>query len=168
MPPLHLRPLSRAIDEVAHQRLPLSAPDTRSRALTLSTGLPHAGDWLTVVPSAALGLHLHYREFRSCSRYWLGILLHSASYTCPECHGIADPFGDHQVGCGGNGDRIARHNGIRDVLFSAAQCAALATTKEASNLVPGSSSRPADILLQNWGHGRPVALDVSIIPYCSS
>ena len=49
--------------------------------------------------------------------------------------------------CAGNADRIARHNAIRDVLFNSAQSAALAPTKEAPSLVPGSSARPADILL---------------------
>ena len=67
------------------------------------------------------------------------------------------------MGCAGNGDRIARHNAIRDVLFNAAQSAALAPTKEAPNLVPGSSARPADILLPYWCRGRPAALDVSVI-----
>ena len=76
---------------------------------------------------------------------------------------MADRFGDHQVGCGGNGDRIARHNVIRDVLFSAAQYAALAPTKEAPSLVPSSCSRPADILLPHWSRGCPAALDVSVI-----
>ena len=67
------------------------------------------------------------------------------------------------MGCGGNGDRIALHNAIRDVLFNAAQSAALAPTKEAPNLVPGFSTRPADILLPNWCRGRPATLDVSVI-----
>ena len=35
---------------------------------------PHAGNWLNVVPSPSLGLHLHDQEFRSCLRYWLGSL----------------------------------------------------------------------------------------------
>ena len=60
------------------------------------------------------------------------------------------------------GARIARHNAIRDVLFNAAQSAALAPTKEAPSLVSGSSMRPADILL-NWCCGRPATLDVSVI-----
>ena len=81
----------------------------------------------------------------------------------PECHSTADEFGDHQVGCGGNGDRIARHNAIRDVLFVAAQSAALAPSREASGVVPDSLSRPADILLPTWRHGRPAALDVHVI-----
>ena len=83
--------------------------------------------------------------------------------TCPVCHGAADVFGDHQVGCGGNGDRIYRHDSIRDALFSAAQSAALAPRKEAPSLIPGSSSRPADVYLPNWKRGQPAALDVTVI-----
>ena len=44
----------------------------------------------------------------------------------PPCCG---PIFD-QVGCGGNGDRIHRHDSVRDALFSAAQTAALAPRKE--------------------------------------
>ena len=72
-------------------------------------------------------------------------------------------LGDHQVGCGGNSDRISRHNALRDALFSAAQSAALAPRLKAPSLVPASSSRPADIYIPNWQAGRPAALDVSVI-----
>ena len=161
--PLRQHSLSLAIDEATHQRLLSSAPSTRARALVHSSALPHAGDWLNGVPSTALRLHLQDQEFCCCLRYWLGVPLHSTSYCCPECHSTADPFGDHQVGCGGNGDRIACHNAIRDVLFLAAQSAALAPTREAPSVVPDSQSRPADILLPTWSRGRPAALDVTVI-----
>ena len=151
------------MDESCFQQLLTSAPSSRFRALSLSSSLPHAGDWLNVVPSSSLGLHLHDREFRCCLRYWLGVPLHSTPYPCPECRCTADPYGDHQVGCGGNGDRIARHNAIRDVIFSAAQSAALAPSKEAPGLVPGSQARPADVFLPSWSLGRPAALDVHVI-----
>ena len=108
-------------------------------------------------------LHLQDQEFRCCLRYWLGVPLHSSPYSCPECHNTADPFGDHQVGCGGNGDRITRHNAIRDVVFNAAQSAALAPSKEMPNLIPDSLSRPADVFLPTWSRGRPAALDVHVI-----
>ena len=49
-------------------------------------------------------------------------------------------MGDHHVGCGGNGDRIHKHDSLRDVLFSAAQSAALAPRKEVPPLIPGTSS----------------------------
>ena len=161
--PLRQHSLSSAIDEALHQRLLSSAPSTRARALALSSALPHAGDWLNGVPSAALGLLLQKQEFRCCLRYWLGVPLHSTSYSCPECCSTADPFGDHQVGCGGNGDRISRHNAIRDVLFSAAQSAALAPLREMPHLISNSLSRPADIFFPIWSRGRPAALDVHVI-----
>ena len=81
---------------------------------------------------------------------------------CPICQGASDAFGDHQVGCG-NGDRIHRHDAIRHVLFSAAQAAALAPRKEVPSLIPGSSSRPADVYLPNWKRGQPAAIYVTVI-----
>ena len=82
---------------------------------------------------------------------------------CGVCLSTADSFGDHQVGCGGNGDRILRHNSIRDAIFNSACSAALAPRKEVPSLIPGSQSRPADIYLPNWERGQPAALDVTVI-----
>ena len=82
---------------------------------------------------------------------------------CPVCQRVTDPYGDHQIGCGGNGDRIHRHDSIRDAVFPAAQSAALAPRKEVPALIPGSSSRPADVYLPNWKRGQPAALDVTVI-----
>ena len=142
--PIRQRPLSRCIDKISFDHLLSSASDERSKALTLSTSLPHAGDCLQVVPSSALGLHLADREFRSSLQYWLGLRMYEEEYSCPVCKKSADAFGNHQVGCGGNGDRIFRHNAIRDAVFSAAQSAALCPRKEMPSLIPGSRSRPAD------------------------
>ena len=160
---IHQRSLSRCIDEGSYNQLLTSAPDSRSRASVHSSSLPHAGDWLTVVPSAALGLHLSDREFRPCLQYWLGIRIYGEEGTCPVCHRLADPLGDHQVGCGGNTDRIARHNFICDSILSAARAAALAPRREVPSLIPGTRSRPADIFLPNWSGGCPAALDVTVI-----
>ena len=161
--PLHQRHLSHAIDEASFNLLLESAPDTRSRALALSSSLPHAGDWLNVVPSQTLGLSLQNQEFRLCLDYWLGLKMSNAGTICRLCSRQADSFGDHQVGCGGNGDRIHRHDSIRDGFFSAAQSAALAPRKEVPSLIPASNSRPADIFLPNWSRGRPAAIDVTVI-----
>ena len=79
------------------------------------------------------------------------------------CQMDVDPFGHHQVGCGGNRDRIHRHDSIRDALFSAAQSAALAPRKEVPALISGTRSRPADVYLPNWKRGQPAALDVTVI-----
>ena len=52
------RCLSRSVDQAVFDEVCSSAPDTRSRALALSSAIPHAGDWLNVIPSKAFGLHL--------------------------------------------------------------------------------------------------------------
>ena len=161
--PLCQHHLSHAIDQASLNTLINSAPDIRSKALALSSSLPHAGDWLNVIPSHVLGLNLHDWEFRLCLQYWLGLRMFEDGVSCSICGVMADPLGDHHVGCGGNGDRIYRHNSIRDAVFSAAQSAALAPRKEVPALIPGSSSRPADIYLPNWYRGQPAALDVTVI-----
>ena len=84
--PLHQRHLSNAVDEAIYHQLISSSPSTCLRTLALSSSLPHAGDWLNMVPSTSLGLHLQDCEFRCCLRYWLGVPLHNNPYTCPECH----------------------------------------------------------------------------------
>ena len=50
-----------------------------------------------------------------------------------------------------------------DALYSAAQSAALAPRKEVPALIPGTSSRPADVFLPIWKRGQPAALDVTVI-----
>ena len=161
--PLRQRALSAAIDDANLHLLLDTAPTTRLRALALSSSLPHAFDWLNVVPSPSLGLSLQDREFRCCISYWLGVLLHNSAFSCPECLSPADIYGDHQVGCNGNGDRVSRHNAIRDVIFNAAQSAALAPSKETPHLLAESATRPADVLLPNWSQGRSAALDIHVI-----
>ena len=161
--PLLSYSLSRVVHDACFSALLDSAPDVHSRALALSSAIPHAGDWLNVVPSSSLGLHLLDCEFRPCLRYWLGLRMFEDGTQCPVCHVVADPFGDHNVGCGGNGDRIFRHNDLQASVFSAAQSAALAPRREVPSVIPSSRSRPADIFLPSWVRGQPAALDVTII-----
>ena len=82
---------------------------------------------------------------------------------CQVCHDAADHFEDHHVGCGGNGDRIFRHNALRDAIFSAAQFAALAPRREVPCVIPSSYSQPAYSSLPSWVRGQHAALDVIII-----
>ena len=79
------------------------------------------------------------------------------------CQSPADLYGDHHVGCGGNGDRIHQHNSPRDALYSVAQSAALAPREEVPALIPETSSRPANVFLPIWKRGQQDALDVTVI-----
>ena len=161
--PLVQRCLSHAIDEASFATLLADAPDSCSRALALSSATRHARDWLNVVTSSALGLHLQDWEFCLCVQYWLGLQMSVEGSSCPVCHTVADPFGYHQVGCGGNGDRIYRHDALRDAVISAAQTSALVPWREMPSLIPDTQRHPADVFLPNWKRGRPAALDVCVI-----
>ena len=87
--------LSRAIDEASFDALLASAPNLCSSTLALSSAIRHAGDWLNVVPSPALGLHLHDQEFHFCLLYWLGLQMFGEGLGCPVCQVDANLFGDH-------------------------------------------------------------------------
>ena len=68
--PLRQHHLSKAIDQAVSCS---ATPDTCSKALAFSTAIPQLGEWLNVVPSHALGLHLHDWEFWLYLQYWLGL-----------------------------------------------------------------------------------------------
>ena len=61
--PIHQYHLSKCIDNVCFNHLLSSPPDSHCHALVLSFSLPHTGDWLSVMPSSALGLLLQDRDF---------------------------------------------------------------------------------------------------------
>ena len=135
----------------------------REIARLASLGLPHAGDWLYVVPSPVLGLHLRSREFSVSVRYRLGCPVYPTAGACPACSRLSDTAGDHAISCGSEGERIARHNHLRDVLFHTAVSAALAPSREDRALLPGTDARPADVMIPHWTGGRDTALDVTVI-----
>ena len=79
-----------------------------------------------------------------------------------RCRGFGDKLGDHAISCAINGERIAKHNHVRDAIFAAASQAALGPRKEPAGLLPGSDHRPADVLLPFWANGKDSALDISV------
>ena len=82
---------------------------------------------------------------------------------CPACGKESDALGDHGLVCGYGGERIARHNSLRDSLYDTAQAAGLAPKKEVRALLPGTDHRAADILIPQWEAGKDTALDVTVI-----
>ena len=63
------------------------------------------------------------------------------------------------------GDVITHHNALRDTVAHFLHRAHASIEVEAgAGLFPDhSQSRPADILVKHWNHGRPVALDISVV-----
>ena len=72
-------------------------------------------------------------------------------------------MGDHALGCGSQGERIARHNILRDALHQSAAAAGLGPVKEGRFLLPGRDARPADLLIPRWTGGQDAALDVTVV-----
>ena len=139
----------------------------RDIARLSSLGLPHAGSWLSVVPMPALGLHLRASEFIPVVKYRLGIPVYTRNGTCPACSLPSDKMGDHSLGCRNTGDRIARHNMLRDVIFETASSADLGPSREERHLLPGTSARPGDVTIRRWTNGRDSAIDVTVTsPLC--
>ena len=103
--------------------------EVRERARVASVSLPHAGDWLVVAPLVALGLHLRPQEFVLAVKYRLGLAVFDQAGPCPACLKQSDVLGDHAMCCGTGGERIARHNHLRDAIFDTAAAAGLGPVK---------------------------------------
>ena len=135
----------------------------REQARMASLSLPHAGDWLNTTPILSLGLHLRSSEFIPAARYRLGVPVYESDSPCIACQRHNDKLGDHALHCGHTGERISRHNHLRDALHEIAAAAALNPSKEDRFLIPGEDVRPADVLLPYWENGRDTAVDVTVV-----
>ena len=156
--------LSTKVD-LANSELLTTAMETsgeREMARLGSLGLPYAGAWLNCPPMPALGLHLRGVEFAAAVKFRLGLPIYNSAGPCPACDHPSDVMGDHALVCGFGGERIARHNLLRDALHQTAAAAGLAPTKEGRALIPGNNMRPADVFIPHWSGGRDAALDVTV------
>ena len=82
---------------------------------------------------------------------------------CVACGQWSDRYGDHAISCGSQGERISRHNHLRDALYYTAVSASLGPTREDRALLPGIEQRPADVLIPHWSGGQDAALDVTVV-----
>ena len=69
--------------------------NVREKARLTSLGLPLAGDWLNVLPSPTLGLHMRPAEFVVSVKYRLGVPVFPEAGQCPACHLLWQPGGEH-------------------------------------------------------------------------
>ena len=159
------RELSALVDSAAASRLLQETVEERELARLRCLRREGAGDWLCALPSKALGLHLRRSEFVAAGKYRLGLPVFTLEAECPmpRCWLVSDKFGDHAISCGIGGERIARHNHVRDALLQVAVQAGLGPTKEPDGLLPGSDDRPADVLIPFWSGCRDMALDFTVV-----
>ena len=128
---------------------PLKAAGSVREVAQFASRMPiaHAGDFLSVVPSPGLGLLLHPSEFVSALRCWLGHPIFGSDGPGPACGQQSDRLGDLAMNCAWQGERIARHNSLRDTLHNTAVKAVLGPTKEGQYLLPGEGGKPVDVFI---------------------
>ena len=108
--------------------------------------------WLLAASSVGLNLHLHSPEFQTAVRWWLGLDTLFAS-VCPFCPGVAlDSLSHHAVSCRHGGDKVIRHNKLRDIIADLCRKAHLSVRVEAGHGMcrDNNHSRPADVLVEGW------------------
>ena len=97
------------------------------------------------------------------TRWWIGADVNTEESECPFCHQHQDKSGHHATVCNTNGERISRHNAIRDVIYGMASQAALSPQLEKQYILPGTQMKPADLYTPTWSAGKPLAIDISVV-----
>jgi hypothetical protein len=104
------------------------------RARLRAVAMPHAGAWLTVIPSRELGLALAPAEFSTAARLRLGC---AGGGVCEVCGASMDDEGQHALQCQLGGDMIHKHNGVRDSVYWQCAAAGLKPELEKAHLTTG-------------------------------
>ena len=118
--------------------------------------------YLSAPPLQTLNLTISSQEFTIALCRQLRLPLYETVSVCSACeNALLDTFGDHSIICSASGDRIKRHNAVRDQIFYTCKAAHLSPQIE-SGVDSTSQQWPVDVLLRNWSCGRPLAMDVTI------
>jgi hypothetical protein len=155
--------ISAAIDKSLFDRL-FQSSSSLDQARLLSCSAPHAADFLVCPPIANLGLKFLPAEWSLAVSYKLGVDVLPAPNPCPAngCHAILDKQAGHAIRCGCQGDRVKRHNLVRNFFFKECQRALMEPVLEPNNLVRNAGDRPADWGIPDFKPGVFMAYDVAI------
>jgi hypothetical protein len=146
-------------DVEMHRHLVDTAPDDREKQRLLRVAQPHAGAFVTAVPSEedGKGTTLKPRIYRTAIAYRLGVPVLENEIPC-LCMQPINIYGDHATCCAKSGDLIFRHNSLRDLISSIASDGLL---NPILDLGP-TSGRPGDVTIPNWNLGDGLAIDVAV------
>src|SRR6185437_2962607 len=118
---------------------------------------PHAGAWVTAVPSDEDGFQtiLRPKNFRTAAAYRLGVVVLKGDIPCPMCTQTIDKLGDHATCCSKAGDLIVRHNNLRNLVDRIAQDGQLSPVMEKKGILgPTSGRHPGDVTFRLWTRVR--------------
>jgi len=155
--------ISSAIDKVLFARL-LEAASEIDKARILSTSSPHAGDFLICPPIPQLGLKLSSTEWSVAVAYKLGVNFLPNPVKCKAngCSKSLDVQALHALRCGTEGDRLKRHNNLRNFFFKECQKALVSPVLEPTNILRNCGLRPADWGIPDFLPGKFMAYDVAV------
>ena len=161
-----------SLDSSLLSSLIASAPTPLDRQRLNRVSQPHAGAWVTAVPSSVDGPDtlIRPRAFRVACRLRLGIPVWHEGASCPCCTHTLDIFGVHALCCTTSGDLIARHNRIRDLVDKIAREGHLGPVLEKKGILGETSGRrPGDVTIPLWCEGKGLAIDVAVTcPFSAS
>ena len=152
-------------DEKMHKYLVDSGPTERERQRLLCVARPHAGSFVTAVPSEVDGKDclLKPRLFRLSVSYRLGFPVLKSEIPCPLCMQPINVYGDHATCCVKNGDLVIRHNALRNLVYSIASDGLLKPVLEKQGILgPTSGRRPVDVSVPDWRRHMGLAIDVAV------
>ena len=164
-PPRWASPPSFSFDKSILEWLIDKAPDDREAQRLRRVSQEHASGFITAVPSEEDGNDtvLRPRNFRISVAYRLGIPVLNDNIPCPLCKQTIDIHGDHAMCCTRSGDRIVRHNSIRNFVDRIASDGMLAPVMEKQGILgPTSGRRPGDVTIPIWERGKGLAIDVAV------
>ena len=163
---------SLAQDLIAYGTLLENSHD-REKALIQSKTLKYASAWLTASPSTHNAQNIRSAEFKAALKFHTGQPFTHASRECPECNKASDKLGDHAITCRNTGQRINKHNSLRNFILEKAKLAQIdcQQEQEVTTIVNGTEvvNKLGDIVLSEFIQGRDLWLDVGIIsPLCTA
>ena len=155
--PLQQKTLSAKIDRAISTQLSAEC-SLIDKARILCCSAPHASSWIRALPTSLN--KFSNLEWVIAMKRWLGIPIYNEEHMCVACHKqIMDIHGHHAAVCPVSGDRVKRHNALRDCFHEFCSNAAWGPVKEKPFLLPFSSERPADIFVPNFSGGKGLVVD---------
>ena len=155
--PLQQKTLSAKIDRAISTQLSAEC-SLIDKARILCCSAPHASAWIRALPTSLN--KFSNLEWVIAMKRWLGIPIFNEEHMCVACHKqIMDIHGHHAAVCSVSGDRVKRHNALRDCFHEFCSNAAWGPVKEKPFLLPFSSERPADIFVPNFSGGKGLVVD---------
>lgn len=170
--PLRQQALSLALERREVQHLLDGAGCLARRAHLQLLQQPGAGAWLHVPPADALGTRIDRHLYRTMLQLRLRLPVLGQESFCPMCDSRLDRWGDHARACMCGGDRVHRHNVLRDALAARLGAAGFSPEVEKPGLLaatfddfgarPDAERRPADVYVPHWSLHGPAAFDVAV------